>query len=84
MVGASHAAVERAAMIAEASADINSIEISVYGWLIPCLRAISKTRISSHASHSLQEGVFCGQHTLGEMLLVGLSLSSSGGHETDK
>ena len=84
MVGASQAAVERATRIAEPSADINGIEIieiSVYGWLIPCLRAISKTRISNHASHSLQEGVSCGQHTLGEILLVGLS--SSGSHETN-
>ena len=57
MVGASRADVERAAGISEPSADINSIEIPIHGWLIPCPRAISKMRISNHASHLLQEGV---------------------------
>ena len=60
MVGASREAVERAAGITEPSADINSIEIPVHGWLIPCPRAISKMRISKHTSHSLQEGVPAG------------------------
>ena len=44
-------------MIAEPSADINSIEITVYWWLILCPRAISKMRVSKHPSHSLQEGI---------------------------
>ena len=54
MVGVSRAAIERAAKIAEPSADINSIEILICGWLVPCLRTISKIRICIHASHSWQ------------------------------
>ena len=81
MVGASRADVERAAGITEPSADINCIEIAVHGWSIPCPRAISKMRISKHAEPFTAGRCSCGQHTLGELLLVGLS--SSGSDETD-